>query len=287
MTDLADLDYPRLLAAAESVLDEVTEVFVDGLGSPGTHAKGRGDFATDVDLALERTIAEKLEQRTGIEVHGEEFGGPAPHDGVMWILDPIDGTFNYSVGMPIAAMLLALAVDGEPVLGLTRLPLVGQRFAGHIGGPLLVDGVPTEPVPDSPLQTAVIGFGSFNARARGEVPGAARAELQRRLSYRAGRLRMTGSTGTDIAYAAAGVFGGAVSFSAKAWDNAAGAALVRAAGGTVTDLSGAPWTVGSTSLVAGNRRLHGELLDVIAEAMPEQFADHNPDIPNDNEETRP
>ncbi|KXT56254.1 inositol monophosphatase [Gordonia sihwensis] len=276
MTDAVDArDYPQLLAAGESVLDEVTGLFVDGLGSPGTHAKGRGDFATDVDLALERSIAEKLERRTGIEVHGEEFGGPAPDDGAMWILDPIDGTFNYSVGMPIAAMLLALAVDGVPVLGLTRLPLVGQRFAGHIGGPLIIDGEAAEPVPDSPLESAVIGFGSFNARARGEVPGAARAELQRRLSYRAGRLRMTGSTGTDIAYAAAGVFGGAVSFSAKAWDNAAGAALMRAAGGVVTDLAGDPWTVQSTSLVAGNRLLHGQLLEVIGEAMPDQFADRD------------
>ncbi|MGB3303173.1 inositol monophosphatase family protein [Gordonia sp. (in: high G+C Gram-positive bacteria)] len=262
------LDLPALMGIAEAVLDEVTGVFVDGLGSPGIHIKGVGDFATDVDLALENRIGNLLERRTGIEVHGEEFGGSAPDKGTMWILDPIDGTFNYSVGMPMAAMLLALTVDGEPVLGLTRIPLFGQSYAGHVGGPLLVNGVAIPPVPDSPLQTAVIGFGAFNAKAGGRYPGAARAELQRRLSYRAGRLRMTGSNGIDVAYVAAGVFGGAVSFSTKAWDNAAGAALVRAAGGLATDLAGNPWTVHSKSLVTGNRLLHGELLSVVAEAMP-------------------
>lgn len=273
MTDLAErMDLPQLMAAAESVLDEVTDQFVDGLGSPGVHPKGAGDFATDVDLALERQIGERLEARTGIEVHGEEFGGSAPESGAMWILDPIDGTFNYSVGMPMAAMLLALAVDGEPVIGLTRIPLIEQSFAGHVGGGLIVNGAAMPPVADSPLQTAVIGLGAFNANSGGRYPGAARAELQRRLSYRAGRLRMTGSNGIDVAYVAAGVFGGAVSFSAKAWDNAAGAALVRAAGGLATDVAGAPWTVTSSSLVTGNRQLHGELLSVIAEAMPEQIA---------------
>lgn len=274
MTDVDGVDLAQLTAAAESVLDEVSGLFVDGLGSPGVHVKGAGDFATDVDLELERRIGDLLEARTGIEVHGEEFGGPAPETGAMWILDPIDGTFNYSVGMPMAAMLLALAIDGEPVIGLTRMPLSGQTFAGHVGGSLLVNGEAMPPVPDSPLQTAVIGLGAFNAKSRGRYPGAARAELQRHLSYRAGRLRMTGSNGIDVAYVAAGVFGGAVSFSAKAWDNAAGAALVRAAGGLATDVAGEPWTVHSTSLVTGNRQLHAELLDVIAESMPDQIAEH-------------
>ena len=273
MTDPArSIDLPGRLAAAESVLDEVSGSFVEGVGSPGVHYKGAHDFATEVDLALERRIRQALQTRTGIEVYGEEFGGPEAASGTRWILDPIDGTFNYSVGMPMASMLLALAVDGEPVIGLTRIPLIGQNFAGYAGGGLLVNGERVPMMDEAPLQTAVIGLGAFNARAEGRFPGAARAELQRLLSYRAGRMRMTGSNGIDVAYVAAGVFGGAVSFSANAWDNAAGAALVRAAGGIATDVTGRPWTVDSTSLVAGNGQLHAELLQVIGEAMPEQVA---------------
>ncbi|WP_132993257.1 inositol monophosphatase family protein [Gordonia zhaorongruii] len=265
MTVPPDFDPQRLLAVAQGVLDSATPMFVDGLGARSSVAKKGDDFATDVDLSLERRIGSELEDLTGYPVHGEEYGGPAADHGPVWILDPIDGTYNYSTGFPLAAMLLALAVDGEPVIGITRLPLLNQRFDGIVGGDFRVNGQPGAQLGEAPLSSAVIGCGAFNARAGGRYRGAARADLYRALSYRASRLRMTGSTGTDLAYVAAGIFGGAVSFSAHAWDNAAGAALVRAAGGAATDVHGDPWRVGSRSLVSGGDRLHGELMSVIAE----------------------
>ena len=78
------------------------------------------------------------------------------------------------------------------------------------------------------------------------------------LSSRVARVRMTGSTGVDLSFTAAGIFGGAVIFGRHAWDNAPGTALVRAAGGVATDLAGAPWTVNSPSLVVGAPGLHSE-----------------------------
>ena len=56
---------------------------------------------------------------------------------LVWVLDPIDGTFNYSSGLPTAAILLGLLRDGEPVLGLTWLPFIGQRYTAVAGGPVL------------------------------------------------------------------------------------------------------------------------------------------------------
>ncbi|MFT4085693.1 MAG: inositol monophosphatase family protein [Gordonia sp. (in: high G+C Gram-positive bacteria)] len=266
MTDLQHaLDLPRLLAQAGEVLDAATPDFVAGLGAPGTVAKGGYDFATDVDLSLERAVVDQLQRRTGIEVHGEEFGGPDLATGAAWVLDPIDGTVNYSAGLPIAAMLLALVVDGEPVLGVTRMPLVGRAFAGYVGGGFTVDGEPAEPLADTDLGHAMVGFGSYNLRAGGRYPGAVRADLAGRLSYRAGRLRMSGSAGADAAWVAAGMFGGAISFSRHAWDNAAGAAMVRAAGGLATDLEGRPWTVSSRAMVTGAPGLHEELMAVVGE----------------------
>ncbi len=84
---------------------------------------------------------------------------------------------------------------------------------------------------------------------------------------------MTGSTGVDLSFTAAGIFGGAVIFGRHAWDNAPGAALVRAAGGIATDLSGNPWTVTSSSLVVGAPGLHAELLDVITDASRGEWKD--------------
>src|SRR5690606_4484061 len=223
MTDPADLN--RLLAVASGVLDEVAERFVAGHGAPRSVDKGPNDFATDLDLELERRISGALAERTGIAVHGEEFGGPSAGEGTVWLLDPIDGTINYSAGLPMAGILLALVEDGEPILGLTWLPLTDQRFAGIADGPLLVNGKPTDPLQPARLEDVMIAVGSFDIDSRGRVPGTRRLAVITELSRRVARLRMHGSTGADLAYTAGGAIGGAVVFGHHPWDNAAGVAL--------------------------------------------------------------
>jgi myo-inositol-1(or 4)-monophosphatase len=80
---------------------------------------------------------------------------------------------------------------------------------------------------------------------------------------------MHGSTGIDLAYTASGVLGGAIVFGHHPWDNAAGVALVRAAGGVVTDLAGAPWIITSGSVLAAAPGVHEELLDMICTVAKE------------------
>ncbi|MGO4614621.1 inositol monophosphatase [Nocardia sp. 2YAB30] len=252
-----------LLAVASEILDSVSPRFVQGIGAPSAVTKGRNDFATELDLELERTISAELERRTGIEVHGEEFGGPQLISGATWVLDPIDGTFNYSSGHPLSGMLLALVRDGEPVLGLTWLPLLGRRYAAAAGGPVLLDDHALPPLPRGKLAEAMIGFGAFNVDSRGRIPGQFRFDLLGPLSRLSSRVRMHGSTGIDLAFTASGVLGGAIVFGHHPWDNAAGVALVRAAGGVVTDLAGAPWTIASGSVLAAAPGVHEELLDMI------------------------
>ncbi|MGW4329536.1 inositol monophosphatase family protein [Nocardia sp. NPDC004573] len=256
-------DLSRLLAEASEVLDSVSSRFAEGIGAPSAVEKGRNDFATELDLELERTVSAELLRRTGIDVHGEEFGGPQLTSGTTWVLDPIDGTFNYSSGHPLSGMLLALVRDGEPVLGLTWLPLLGRRYAAMAGGPVLLDGRPLPPLPRGRLAEAMIGFGAFNVDSDGRIPGQFRFDLLGPLSRLSSRVRMHGSTGIDLAFTASGVLGGAIVFGHHPWDNAAGVALVRAAGGVVTDLVGRPWTITSGSVLAAAPGVHEELLDMI------------------------
>ena len=273
MTLPRGLDLPHLLDAAGSILDAVSPEFSAGIGAPGVVRKGANDFATQVDLDLERRIGSRLRAETGIGVHGEEFGGPPVEEGVVWVLDPIDGTFNYSAGLPLTGILLGLLVDGRSVLGLTWLPISGQRYAGGVGIPLMCNGVRAQVAPPESLARSAVGFGPFNAAHGGRYPGARRAELIGALSARVARLRMTGSTGVDMAYAATGSFGAAIAFGAHPWDNAAGAALVRAAGGAATDLAGNDWTVQSPSLVAGAPGIHAEVMAVVHEVIGENWTE--------------
>ena len=83
---------------------------------------------------------------------------------------------------------------------------------------------------------------------------------------------MHGSTGIDLAYTAAGVLGGAISFGHHVWDHAAGVALVRAAGGVVTDLAGDDWTPTSRSALAGVPSVHAQILEIVASVgSPEEY----------------
>ncbi|NLU82976.1 inositol monophosphatase family protein [Rhodococcus sp. HNM0569] len=258
-----DRDPRDLLAVAGQILDGVADRFVDGVGAPGSVPKGPDDFATDVDLELERRLTRELEERTGIAVHGEEFGGPDLRSGTAWVVDPIDGTLNYSAGLPTCGILLALVDDGVPILGLTWLPLLGMRFAAAAGGPLLRNGDPLPALTHRSLDSAIVATGPLNPDSRGRIPGPFRVELFTELTRASSRVRMHGSTGFDLALTAAGVLGGAVVFGRNAWDNAPGVALVRASGGVVTDLSGAPWTIASDSVLAAAPGVHQEILDIL------------------------
>jgi myo-inositol-1(or 4)-monophosphatase len=117
-----------------------------------------------------------------------------------------------------------------------------------------------------------VGIGTFNVDWRGRFPGRYRLAVLKGLSRVTSRPRMHGATGIDLAYVADGTLGGALSFGDHIWDHAAGVALVRAAGGIVTDLTGAPWTSQSRSALAAAPGVHSEILDILTAAgVPEDY----------------
>ncbi len=266
------MDLNALVVEASAILDAAAEPFLAGHRADSAVAKKGNDFATEVDLAIERQVVAALEEATGIGVHGEEFGGPDIDSPWVWVLDPIDGTFNYAAGTPMAAILLALLHDGDPVAGLTWLPFVDTRYTAVAGGPLIKDGVPQPPLAHAELSDALVGVGSFSADSRGRFPGRYRVAVLENLSRVCSRLRMHGSTGIDLVYVGDGILGGAIAFGGHVWDHAAGVALVRAAGGVITDLSGEPWTPESRSVLAAAPGAHGQILEILrSTGRPEDY----------------
>lgn len=254
------------LALAVRVLDEVSPRFIEGVGAQGVQNKGtRTDFATELDLELERRISDALREGTGLEVHGEEYGGPPVNEGTLWVVDPIDGTANYSLGIPTAGILVSLVHERQPVLGLTWLPLLGLRFTSVAGGPLHENDEEIPALPDVSIRDVALGLGSLNTGARTTYPPAYRREVFERLTLDAARTRKFGSTGVDLSFVASGRLSAAVSFGNYAWDNAAGASHVRSAGGVVTDLVGEPWSVESQSILTAGPRAHAEILDTVTQ----------------------
>jgi myo-inositol-1(or 4)-monophosphatase len=257
------MDLDALVAKASAILDAAAKPFVAGHRADSAVSKRGDDFATNVDLAIERQVVDALVSATGILVHGEEFGGADLDTEWVWVLDPVDGTFNYAAGSPMAAILLGLLHNGDPVAGLTWLPFMNERYAAVVGGPVMKNGVPQPPLTHTDLTASIIGVGTFNADSRGRFPGRYRVAVLEELSRVSSRMRMHGATGIDLAYVADGVLGGSISFGDHVWDHAAGVALVRAAGGVVTSLTGEQWTPDSRSALAAAPGVHGQLLDML------------------------
>lgn len=261
---LAATDLEQLGAEAARILDEAEPEFRAGLGAVEEVSKGVNDYATAVDLALERRISAALTDRTGLAVHGEEYGGDDLGTGLTWVLDPVDGTANFSHSIPLAGINLALLVEGEPRLGLTWLPLLGERYVAASGGPARRNGRALPALSAGGLRGSVLSFGHVGL-GTGAYPAEYRLALLREVSRTAMRVRMIGASAVEFAWVAAGLFSAAISFGNKAWDTAPGACLVRAAGGVVTDLSGAPHTLASASMVAGRPGAAEELAALVAD----------------------
>lgn len=261
-----------LVATASDVLDDASAPFVAGHRADSAVRKQGNDFATEVDLAIERQVVQALTELTGIGVHGEEFGGAPIDSELVWVLDPIDGTFNYAAGSSMAGILLGLLADGLPVAGLTWLPFTGNRYTAMLGEPVRDNGTELPALEQSTLADSIVGIQTYNIDSRGRFPGRYRAEVLANLSRVSSRIRMHGATGVDLAYVASGVLGGAISFGHHIWDHAAGVALVRSAGGTVTDLAGRPWTAESKSALAAAPGIHEQMLELVAAAgSPEDY----------------
>jgi myo-inositol-1(or 4)-monophosphatase len=223
----------RIDAAKAAVLAE-TALLHREFGRAESRWKGDGTRVTAVDIAISENIFRSLRAEfPEDQMFSEELpdgGKPIPVTSRFgWVLDPIDGTNNFALGIPYCAISLGLIERGEPVYGVVYD--LGRKVLMH-GGPGfgMFDGERRAHVSEeTPNPDSLIGFHSPNDKLM--VP-AAEAVLQHF------KIRGLGSATLHLAYVAAGLFGGAVDFNLKIWDLAAAIPLCRAAGGEVIFLNG-------------------------------------------------
>jgi myo-inositol-1(or 4)-monophosphatase len=256
----SSLDLVHLgLRAAECAGGSIRAARDRPAGKPDWESKGHHDWVTEVDREAEGLIREVLEQGVpGSLVVGEELnpvsvGGA----GVVWIVDPLDGTTNFLHGYPQYAVSIAAAVDGvleaAVILDVPR----SQSYTATRGGgawlgtaPLAVSSI------DEPAR-ALLGTG-YPFKQLGELERY--LDQFRRILPATSGVRRAGSAALDLADLAAGRLDGFWELSLAPWDIAAGMLLVREAGGTVTDLTGRDAGLVPTAIVAGNPRIHSWLL---------------------------
>lgn len=253
-----------IMRQASSLLYNFSEPFKEKICAPRFVDKGGHDFATEQDLFLEKEISRMLVEQTGIRVYGEEFGGEDFPTGTTWVLDPIDGTANYSAGLPLAGILLSLIQDGIPVIGICYMPIFDQMMTATIDSALYINAVPQPQLVPRNIEGDLVGFGSFRSGDGGEFPGDWRIDVLSSISKSTSRLRVLGSTGLTSAYVASGTFAAAINYGSHIWDNAGGKVLVEAAGGIVSDLYGNPWSFSSEGMLIGAPGAYEQVLEIIS-----------------------
>jgi myo-inositol-1(or 4)-monophosphatase len=221
-------------------------------------AKAPGDYVTASDRASEAAILETLARLApGVPVLAEEAGGARA--ATMWAVDPLDGTTNFTRGLPVVAVSVALLEAGRPVLGVVLGPFLGLEFAGGRGLGVTLNGERLPRLGPGDPDRAVVATG-FPFR-RKERMLRYRPVLEGALA-RFEDLRRAGAAALDLAWTAGGTLDGFFELGLGTWDLAAGAALILELGGQVSDWEGGPDWVEGGDILAGPAAVHEALLEL-------------------------
>ena len=220
------------------------------------------DLVTDADRASEDAILEALGRRFPDHAVLAEERGEVGKGTFLWLVDPLDGTVNYTHRVP--HFCVSMAVEGPGPSGARQLlagvvvnPMLGEVFAAAAGQGATLNGAPIRVSAAKGLSSALVCTGfPYSLRESPEAPLA----LFNRLVPRAQGVRRLGAAALDLAYLAAGRFDAFFEYGLKPWDTATGALLIQEAGGVIARLDGGPYDARSPDIVAATPLVAPELM---------------------------
>lgn len=241
------------LTLALTLADAADEISLGRFRARDLRVDTKADLTpvTDADRAVEAALRRLLAaERPDDAIFGEEEGA-AGTGARRWVIDPIDGTRNYSRGVPVWATLIALEDDGDVQLGVVSAPALGRRWWAERGNGAHADGVPIQVSAVDRVEDAVLCFALENG-----LPDVA---------ARCWHPRALGDFWAHMLVAEGAVDGAVEAIGVATWDLAAVQPIVEEAGGRVTDFRGDRRLDGGTA-VTSNGHLHDALLAAVAGA---------------------
>lgn len=227
--------------------------------------KGETNLVTNVDLECENRIIELIRQNyPDDEIISEEKTNLFETGKNRWVVDPLDGTTNYAHGYPFFCTSIGYEEAGIVTVGVTYNPITDELFWAEKGGGSFFNGDKLVVSTVSEIRQALLVTGFPY-----DVTTNPRNNLNHWAAFimRAQALRRDGSAGLNLSYVAAGRFDGFWELKLSPWDMAAGALIVREAGGVVTSLTGEEFSLYGGGIVASNGHIHEAMLSVIREGL--------------------
>jgi len=260
-------------------LDELTEIAKDSalIGKEilnknyqkiqNITSKGReGDLVTNVDLEVEKEIKKYLISKTpNISILAEETGKSNYANDLIWCIDPLDGTTNYSHGFPFFGTSIGLVYKNIPIIGAISVPYLNELYWGCITkGSYCNDKKISVSNPDKLSESLLVtGF----AYDRFEVIDNNYAEFCW-LTHKTRGVRRGGAAAVDLAFVAAGKIDGFWERGLQIWDIAAGAIIVYEAGGIVSNYPSGQLNLNSGRILACNSNLEKEFKSELSKVIP-------------------
>ncbi|MEW8506523.1 MAG: inositol-1-monophosphatase [Candidatus Thiodiazotropha sp.] len=219
--------------------------------------KGNNDFVSEVDRNAEAVIINLLREKYPDHAILAEESGKQGRDDHIWIIDPLDGTTNFLHGLPQFAVSIALKIKGRLEVGVVYDPVSEEMYTASRGEGALLNDRKIRVSGRKGLDGALLGTGLpyRDFRFTDNYMGMLKALIRDSAG-----VRRPGSAALDFAYVAAGRTDGFWELGLKEWDFAAGALLVREAGGLVTDIGGGERYLETGNVIAGNIKVHNAML---------------------------
>lgn len=231
--------------------------------------KGRTDLVSVADRESEAHVIARLQEHfTGHGIVAEE-SDPQPGRGQLtWYIDPLDGTTNYIHGFHAFAVSMGLYEGPDPIVAVVHAPALGETFHAVRGGGAWLGERRLAVSKAERLIDALLVTGF--ACVRDQITRNNLANFVRLMGETQG-VRRVGSAALDMAYVAAGRFDGFWELCLAPWDVAAGALLIKEAGGEVTDVQGGRDWLHGRQIIGTNRALHGALRKLLDEVDPAEL----------------
>lgn len=223
--------------------------------------KGPVDLVTDLDNRSQRMIFDHLASCfPGHDFMGEEGLSEDRGAEFRWVIDPIDGTTNYVHGFPIFSISIALEVEGEIRLGLVYDPMREEMFSAIKGQGAILGGKNIHVSSIDDLDKSLVATGFPYDLRESEVNN---MDHFNNFLFRVQAIRRCGSAAMDLCYVACGRFDGFWELKLNPWDMAAGALIVREAGGRISDFEDGEFNIFSSEILATNGLIHDQMLEVL------------------------
>jgi myo-inositol-1(or 4)-monophosphatase len=223
--------------------------------------KGTGDFVSELDHQSEQAIIRHIKKEfPDHAILAEESGYGGASSSVQWCIDPLDGTTNYVQGIGHFSISIAVLEGKEILLGVVYDPMRDELFHAVPKEGAFLNGQQIRVSEKNDLSRALLTTG-FPWRSRSHIDSYLSSFKE--LFLKSAGIRRMGSAAIDLSYTACGRFDGFWEMALKSWDISAGILIVKEAGGVVSDFGGGNTYMDSGNVVASNRKLHKEMIDLI------------------------